>query len=264
MTLDEKNRRGSFGEKFKVSGARRIAKCVELLERSGQQSADESTKTVAFVRDEIGQLEGEAQLFGFKDLGRLFAVLAERLKGPVTKERIATIRQGLSAAGPLLQHWQPDGSGAQEVEGIVAALQGHLEQKRKEEGPVDGCRSRRIVFIDDSEITRDSIKLALEAEGYIVTVAANLVKFEEALKEFQPEMILTDINMPEIQGDEICRVLKGKCDTANIPVVLFSSLGDEELARMAERVGADGYVSKQHGVEKLVEQIDQLIVQILW
>jgi CheY-like chemotaxis protein len=55
-----------------------------------------------------------------------------------------------------------------------------------------------------------------------------------------PDLILTDIHMPEAKGTDICRVLKHEYDTQDIPIVLFSSLSDEELGKLASRSAPTG------------------------
>ncbi len=123
---------------------------------------------------------------------------------------------------------------------------------------------RRILLIDDSEITLELEKHVLEARGYEVSGTSSLIAFERLVTEFKPDLILTDIHMPEAQGTDICRTLKSEYNTQDIPIVLFSSLQDDELAALAEQVGADGYLSKAHGLEALGEKIDELVESILW
>jgi CheY-like chemotaxis protein len=123
---------------------------------------------------------------------------------------------------------------------------------------------RRILLIDDSEITLAMEKAVLEARGYDVRATTTLLEFEKLLADFKPHVILTDINMPEARGTDICRTLKNEYNTRDIPIVLFSSLKDDELERLAAQVGADGYLSKSHGVEALGEKVDELFESILW
>jgi CheY-like chemotaxis protein len=123
---------------------------------------------------------------------------------------------------------------------------------------------RRILLIDDSEITLAMEKAVLEARGYDVRAASTLMEFEKMLADFKPHVILTDIHMPEAKGTDICRTLKNEYGTQDIPIVLFSSLKDEELETLAEQVGADGYLSKAHGVEALGEKVDELFESIIW
>jgi CheY-like chemotaxis protein len=123
---------------------------------------------------------------------------------------------------------------------------------------------RRILLIDDSEITLAMEKSVLEGRGYEVKATSTLVEFEKTLESFKPDLILTDLHMPDAKGTDICRTLKNEFKTQDIPIVIFSSLGDEELGKLAAQVGADGFLSKANGLEALGEKIDELVESILW
>ncbi len=123
---------------------------------------------------------------------------------------------------------------------------------------------RKVLLLDDSAITLEMEKAALEDRGYRVEAASNLLEFEARLTSFEPEIVLTDLEMPDISGNEIVKFLKNDYRTENIPIVLFSSRPDAELAVIAEQAGADGYLSKSHGLEKLGEMLDDLVEQIVW
>jgi len=123
---------------------------------------------------------------------------------------------------------------------------------------------KKILLLDDSEITLEMERAVLEERGYEVAVAGNLIEFQGLLDAFQPEVILTDLVMPDISGKDIVRVLKQDFHTERIPIVLFSSKPDEELAEIAEQAGADGYLSKSHGIERLGDMVDELVDSIIW
>lgn len=123
---------------------------------------------------------------------------------------------------------------------------------------------RKILLIDDSEITLAMEKSVLEARGYQVRATSTLIEFEKTLEDWKPDLILTDIHMPEVKGTDICRTLKSGYGTQDIPIILFSSLPDKELAILAEQVGADGYLSKINGLNALGEKIDELVESIIW
>jgi CheY-like chemotaxis protein len=123
---------------------------------------------------------------------------------------------------------------------------------------------KKILLLDDSAITLEMEKAVLEERGYEVAVAATLLEFQAALERFQPEIILTDLMMPDISGKDIVRVLKQDFHTERIPIVLFSSKPDAELAEIAEQAGADGYLSKSHGIESLGDMVDELVDSIIW
>ena len=126
------------------------------------------------------------------------------------------------------------------------------------------AEKKRILLLDDSTITLEMEKAVLEDRGYKVAIASNLLEFQKELDAFQPEIILTDLMMPDISGKDIVRVLKQDFHTEKIPIVLFSSKPDEELEEIAEQAGADGFLSKSHGIEKLGDMVDELVDSILW
>jgi CheY-like chemotaxis protein len=123
---------------------------------------------------------------------------------------------------------------------------------------------KKILLLDDSTITLEMEKAVLEDRGYEVAVASNLLEFQAELDQFQPEVILTDLMMPDISGKDIVRVLKQDFHTERIPIILFSSKPDDELAEIAEQAGADGFLSKSHGIEKLGDMVDELVDSIIW
>lgn len=123
---------------------------------------------------------------------------------------------------------------------------------------------RRILLLDDSAIALEVAQAVLEERGYQVVTAQSLLEFQARLERFQPEIILTDLVMPDVSGKDIVRVLKQDFHTERIPIVLFSSKPDEELRAIAEQTGADGYLSKVHGVERLGDLLDELVASIAW
>ena len=123
---------------------------------------------------------------------------------------------------------------------------------------------KKILLLDDSAITLEMEKAVLEERGYEVATATNLIEFQAALDKFQPEVILTDLMMPDISGKDIVRVLKQDFHTERIPIILFSSKQDDELAEISEQAGADGFLSKSHGIEKLGDMVDELVDSIIW
>ena len=87
-------------------------------------------------------------------------------------------------------------------------------------------KKKRILLLDDSAITLEMERSVLEERGYAVATATNLLEFQAALDAFQPEIILTDLVMPDISGKDIVRVLKQDFHTERIPIIIFSSKAD--------------------------------------
>lgn len=123
---------------------------------------------------------------------------------------------------------------------------------------------KKILIIDDSELTLHLVQKTLNKAGFEVFTTSSILEFDKIVKESRPDLIITDIKMPEISGDNICEVLKRDYNTGDIPIVFFSSLSDDELKALAEKSGADGYISKEHGLDELESMIKQVVEGILW
>ncbi|WP_373049559.1 response regulator [Vulgatibacter sp.] len=125
-------------------------------------------------------------------------------------------------------------------------------------------QARRVLVLDDSEISLEMGRFVLEERGYEVATALNLAEFHQRLEHFRPDLVLTDHVMPEMTGAELVQRLKRDLATEGIPVILFSSKPESELQRLATEAGADGWLSKAEGIEKLGELVDALVGEIVF
>jgi CheY-like chemotaxis protein len=122
----------------------------------------------------------------------------------------------------------------------------------------------RILVMDDSEIALYATSVALEDQGFDVRVAQSLGAFNVILKTWSPNIVLTDVNMPGMNGAELCRWIKVRIDTQSVPVVLFSDLPEPELAELAEESGADAFVTKAAGLQSVSKKLSALFEEIVW
>ena len=116
---------------------------------------------------------------------------------------------------------------------------------------------KRVVIIDDSEFFLSVSQQALEAAGYAVTALLDPGEFDPD-KLGYPDLILVDINMPQFFGDDIVSFIKASW-TIEAPILLHSTVSEHELKAAMARCGADGYISKLHGVEHLVLRVQELV-----
>ena len=101
-----------------------------------------------------------------------------------------------------------------------------------------------ILIVDDDETSRLSVQRLLEREGYRILSAEN---GEEGLKlalEFQPDMILTDVAMPDMDGYELCRRIREQEKLAEIPVLMMTAFDDQDSRVRGVEAGADDFLSK--------------------
>ena len=122
----------------------------------------------------------------------------------------------------------------------------------------------RILVLDDSPVAAKLAASHLGTMGFEAKTATSLVQFEQVLKEFSPHVILSDVEMPEVSGDQICSVLRGQFETASIPILLFSGLEEADLSARAQRAGADGYICKNAGPAALKQKLDELMDDIVF
>lgn len=125
-------------------------------------------------------------------------------------------------------------------------------------------RQRDVIVLDDNEVTRDLITLALQAEGHRVRTAANLAELSSLVRERRPHVLLSEARMPEAPGSRFCNYLRVTMALEKIPIVIFSSARGEELATLAHEAGADLCLSKDQGIGDLMNEVARLFEEILW
>jgi CheY-like chemotaxis protein len=101
-----------------------------------------------------------------------------------------------------------------------------------------------ILVIDDSSFLRSVLKDTLEGAGYQVALVGDWRGAAGVLKTVRPRLVLLDIGLPDVQGDDACAVLKHGGRNQDLPVYLMSSGTDAALKAKAEASGADGYLRK--------------------
>ena len=124
--------------------------------------------------------------------------------------------------------------------------------------------SKRVLVIDDSPLSLKVVAATLQKAGFEVRTAGDVTALRETLGSWRPELVLTDVDMPDITGVELCRRLKASYDSAHLPVVLYSSRGEDELAELARTCEADGFLSKTRGVDALPGELAYLIETTLF
>jgi CheY-like chemotaxis protein len=125
-------------------------------------------------------------------------------------------------------------------------------------------RQRDVLVLDDNEVTRDLITLALEAEGHTVRVASTINEFLALVNERKPHVVLTEARMPDAPDDQFCDFLRRRMAMDSIPIVIFSSAQGIELETLALNAGADLFLSKDQGLEDLIRELSRLFEEILW
>jgi two-component system KDP operon response regulator KdpE len=111
---------------------------------------------------------------------------------------------------------------------------------------------RRILIVDDEpQITR-VLRTSLDAHGYDLRVANDGETALEIAKDWTPDLVITDLSMPNMDGLELCRRLRTK---SRAPIIVLSVKGEERTKVQALDAGADDYVTKPFGINELLARV---------
>lgn len=121
---------------------------------------------------------------------------------------------------------------------------------------------KKILAIDDENDALLIIKTALSSEGYEVITATNGYDGLAMAEEQQPDLIILDLMMPEMNGFEVLTQLKSNDLTGQIPVIVVSGLSDKEKIRMALSKGTDYYIIKPYEYDDLINKVRQALGEI--
>ena len=115
-----------------------------------------------------------------------------------------------------------------------------------------------ILVVDDSVDTRDLIHLYLSGEGFAVLIAADGGEGLYRAKSESPDLIITDINMPNMDGHTLIRELRAVEAFADTPIIALTAYGTE-AAEEAERCGASAVFAKPMDFAELVSEVKRLL-----
>lgn len=114
-----------------------------------------------------------------------------------------------------------------------------------------------VLICDDDEGILEVTRLFLELEGYNVVTSKDSEGFFQALPKANPDVVLMDIWLPNTNGDVVTELLKNDPVFNKIPVVLFSA--NRDVANVAQRVGAEGYIKKPFDLDEVKNTIERVI-----
>lgn len=118
---------------------------------------------------------------------------------------------------------------------------------------------RRVLVCDDQVEIRDLAATVLRQAGYGVATASNGREAIERLHEAEADLVLLDINMPEMDGWQTLRLIRSDRAHDALPVVMFSVKGEVADKVTSLQEGAAGYITKPFGVDELVSRVEAVL-----
>lgn len=110
----------------------------------------------------------------------------------------------------------------------------------------------RILVVDDEPQLTRVLRTGLKSRGYDVLVADDGVNGLRLFKEWQPDLVITDLAMPNMDGLELCKQLRA---ISQIPIIILSAKGEERIKVTALDIGADDFVTKPFGIDELLARL---------
>lgn len=110
----------------------------------------------------------------------------------------------------------------------------------------------QILVVDDDPHIREVVAFALQRAGYVVRQANDGAQALRAVEAVEPDLIVLDIVMPELDGTEVCRTLR---KTSKVPIIFLSSRDDEIDKVVGLELGSDDYVTKPFSPAELVSRV---------
>jgi DNA-binding response OmpR family regulator len=117
----------------------------------------------------------------------------------------------------------------------------------------------RILLVDDEPLITDSLSYSLQREGYEVKSARDGLSAIQAIQDFQPDLIVLDLMLPDISGLEVCRRLRA---TSTTPVIMLTARGEEIDRVLGLEVGADDYLAKPFSFRELLARIRAILRRV--
>jgi DNA-binding response OmpR family regulator len=117
----------------------------------------------------------------------------------------------------------------------------------------------RILIIQDSPSINAMLKFRLERGGFSVDTVETGGEGVEKAKRSPYRLILLDYNLPDMNGSEVCRILKEGDETRKIPIVFMSARDEDKLSRLTKEAGANGYIHLPFDGKEFIEKISGFV-----
>ncbi len=119
-----------------------------------------------------------------------------------------------------------------------------------------------ILVMEDEDALATLLQYNLEKEGYDVVVAADGEEGLVQIDERQPDLVLLDWMLPKVSGIEVCRRIRGRPETRNLPVIMLTARGEESDRVRGLDTGADDYLTKPFSMVELIARIRAVLRRI--
>ncbi|MBI2265150.1 MAG: diguanylate cyclase [Armatimonadetes bacterium] len=144
----------------------------------------------------------------------------------------------------------------------MASVEGRLspappsQESREEAARKPGMEC--VLVVDDNSDVRQYVRVCLQ-DTLWVEEATNGLEGVDRARELKPDLVVSDVMMPKLDGHELCRILKGDTQFAQMPIILLTARASEEMKVAGLKIGADDYLSKPFSSGELKARVENLL-----
>ena len=121
--------------------------------------------------------------------------------------------------------------------------------------------AKNVFVVDDNEVAREVARAVLEDAGYTVRCFGSGFQLNAGIRDQRPDLILLDVMMPALGGEQVAQILKRYEFSSGIPIILYSELPEKELTDLCRLIGAEGYIRKSAATVDLAERVGQHLLE---
>ena len=116
-----------------------------------------------------------------------------------------------------------------------------------------------VLVVDDALIVRNTLQQLLEDAGFYVKTARDGLDALNIMQAFKPRAVLTDLEMPNMNGVELTTSLRNRGDCKELPIIMITSRSQEKHRELAERAGVNAYITKPYNEGELLKTVRKFV-----
>ncbi len=227
----------------------------QAKDKSAPHRFDSTGIGLSYVKDLVSIQDGKINVKSQKGAGTTFTYEIPFL---IDQDEISGVQ--LDKRSPQLSYVSENlRSEVDNLQNIISYFNDHETAASSEDASSKSKTDKLIALIveDESEL-RDFIRELLESDFEVIDAKNGAIGYKKAI-DYQPDIIITDVMMPEMNGIELCEKLKANFITNHIPVIILTAKHDPQFKFEGYRTGADAYIEKPFSTEYLKIRILNLL-----
>ena len=124
---------------------------------------------------------------------------------------------------------------------------------------LSGCSTKKILVVDDSPTVRQTVVMTLQRGGYKCVEAVDGLDALSVIKHHKFDLVITDLNMPSLNGFELTKELRSREETKRIPIIILSTESAQDKKDQGKRAGANSWIEKPFKANELLNVISLML-----